>query len=476
MSPKQSNAFTLNLPGRRALRWLLLLTLLMVLVACREEDDGAGGGQPTQDISQESSGNPTPFPQVVTPMPSTPEPVVVGVSDAGTFPVAADAPMTITVRGQDFAVQPQSIGADGLWNPDVGEGAAAWVNGSVVNFVFGLADLTGNETLLNALAPGDEIVITTQQGNRHLFSFDSRNVVASSDRNVFNQQTPGVTLLLLGGEGEERLTVRGRYEVGAAANTSQGNVIQMSETAQLGDLQITPTASSYLANRPEAPAGFGFFLIDFSMTNTGLTAIDTNTYRFVLSDELGNQYALNPIASRLGNYPPVGGFLNAGQTMNATAGYQLPVGLVSPTLTWTVSDPNNASIEVIVPFTAGADAAQTTIVSIISASVTSDLNNLIINGQITNAGAQPLVVNREDLTLRTAAGSDYLLLATNPPFPWTVPPNQTLAFFVTYQRPIGADSAVFTVLGQPFELSGLQPQPPTAAPQPVAPETPTATP
>ena len=91
-----------------------------------------------------------------------------------------------------------------------------------------------------------------------------------------------------------------------------------------------------------------------------------------------------------------------------------------------------------------------------SATVTPDLNNLIIIGQVTNTGAQPLVINAEDISLRTPAGSDYLLLATNPPFPWTVPPNQTLQFAVTYQRPIGSASAVFTILNQPFDLSGLQ--------------------
>ena len=90
------------------------------------------------------------------------------------------------------------------------------------------------------------------------------------------------------------------------------------------------------------------------------------------------------------------------------------------------------------------------------ATITPDLSNLIIVGQLTNIGVQPLVIAPEDISLRTPAGSDYLLLATNPPFPWTVPPNQTLQFAVTYQRPIGSASAVFTILSQPFELSGLQ--------------------
>ena len=99
---------------------------------------------------------------------------------------------------------------------------------------------------------------------------------------------------------------------------------------------------------------------------------------------------------------------------------------------------------------------QSAVISLQEATITPDLNNLIIVGQVTNVGAQPLVIAPEDISLRTPTGSDYLLLATNPPFPWTVPPNQTLQFAVTYQRPIGSPSAVFTLLSQPFELSGLQ--------------------
>lgn len=470
--------------SRLLLRLLLIalaIAVLASLAAC-DRSENAGGEQPTDSTSEESApGNPTPFPQVATPLPSTPEPLVIGSSsDGGTFPVTMDSPLTLTVAGQDRIVESQNIGADGLWSPQLAsDDSSAWVTGSIVNYVFGLPDTETNRALLEALVPGDQILVATRQGVNHVFTFDSRNQVPASDRTVFSQQTPGVTLLLLGGDSADRMVVRGRYEVASAAANTPSNVVQLGETAQLGDLQIRPEATSYLANRPEAPAGFGFFLVDFLASNVGLTAIDTNTYRFTLTDELGNQYPLNPIASRLGNHPPLGGFINAGQSMNASSGFQIPTGLVSPTLTWTVTDPSGAQVQAILPFTAGGDAAQNTIVSITGAQVTPDLNNLIISGQITSTGSQPLVVDRADLTLRTPVGSDYLLLATNPPFPWTVPPNQTLQFFVTYQRPIGSDSAIFTVLGQPFELSGLQPVPATSAPsgsEPPGSEPPTATP
>lgn len=401
-----------------------------------------------------AAGEPTPFPQST--QQSSEQPVVVGVSDSGTISVTLDAPATLDVQGNQWAVQPQNIAADGLWNPDVDEGTAAWVNGTIVNYVFGLADSEENRALLESLAPGEQMVINTRQGITHTFNFDNRAAVASNDRSVFNQQTPGLTLILLGSDDDNRLVVRGRYEVAATSQTGTGGVIQMGESAQLGDAQFTPQASSFLTNRPEAPVGFGFFLIDFIMQNVGLSAIDTSAYRFTLSDELGNQYALNPIASRLGNNPPLAGFINAGQSVTATAGYQIPAGLISPNLTWTITAPDGGQIQVTIPFTAGGSAGQSAVISLQQATITPDLNNLIIVGQVTNVGVQPMVIAPEDVSLRTPAGSDYLLLATNPPFPWTVPPNQTLQFAVTYQRPIGSSSAIFTILSQPFELSGLQ--------------------
>lgn len=455
---------TNNSPAQRltanpALLLLGVVAIVALLAACilgfflLRPMIGGGGEQTTGE--EQTAGEPTPFPQA-TQAADAGQPVIVGVSDSGTFSVTLDAPATLHILDQQRAVQPESIGVDGLWSPEIADENSAWVNGTIVNYVFGLPDTDENRALLESLAPGNEIVVATRSGVVHTFAFDSRGQVPADDRSVFSQQAPGITLLLLGGDAAERTVVRGRYEVAAVAPGAGSNVIQLGETAQLGDAQFTVVANSFLTNRPEAPAGFGFFLIDFTLQNVGLTALDTSAYRFTLSDELGNQYALNPVASRLGNNPPLGGFVNAGQSVDATAGYQIPTGLVSPNLTWTISAPDGTQAQAILPFTAGGAAGQSAVISLQGATITPDLSNLIIVGQVTNVGAQPLVIAREDISLRTPAGADYLLLATNPPFPWTVPPNQTLQFSVTYQRPIATASAVFTILNQPFELSGLQ--------------------
>ena len=87
--------------------------------------------------------------------------------------------------------------------------------------------------------------------------------------------------------------------------------------------------------------------------------------------------------------------------------------------------------------------------------VSTDLASLILGGQVTNLGTQPIVITESDVSLQTQDGSIYLLLSTNPPFPWTVPPGQTVQFFLTYQRP-PTDTAVFRVLNQGFQLTSLR--------------------
>ena len=75
-------------------------------------------------------------------------------------------------------------------------------------------------------------------------------------------------------------------------------------------------------------------------------------------------------------------------------------------------------------------------------------------GQITNLGDKELIVDVGDLSL-TSQGTVFLMLSVNPAFPWRVGAGQTIQFLVTFQRPL-ADTAIFTVLNQSFQLTGLR--------------------
>ena len=440
-----SNPAVLIAGGIALVALLAVVVLSVILIQGRDEGTDTA-----------VSGTPTPFSSSNNDLAG--ETLVVGMSDSATISVTLDVPVTLSLPGQQFNIQPQIIGADGTWTPaaDASQaGTAVWVYGSIVNYVVGVPDSEANRALLEGLAPGDEMMVATRGGTRFTFSFNNRTTVPVTNRDIFAQNIPGITLVMLGSEGTERLVVNGRYVV-AETDNSTGNVVSLGETAQLENVQITVNSTTYIADRPEIPPGFALFLVDFQIQNVGLTALDSGNLQLGLVDNIGNQYVLSPVATQLGNLPPLAGFLNANQASQASAGYQIPLGLESDTLSWVVTNRSSgAQVYVSLPFTGGSAAAAGASISLVRVEVSTDLTSLILGGQITNLSTQPIVITESDVSLRTGDGSIYLLLSTNPPFPWTVPPGQTLQYFLTYQRP-PADTAVFSVLNQGFQLTNLR--------------------
>lgn len=395
---------------------------------------------------------PIPTPTALASLP-TGQPQVQGLSSSGAISVTLGTPVLLQFGGQDFDVLTDVIGADGVWTPGaIGERQASWVKDTVVNYVIGLPDVAANENLLTQLIPGDEIKLITNGRTSFTFAFYERTFVSATDRAVYAQQTPGITLILLKSDGSDRLVVRGRAVTAEAQNAPQ-NVVNIGETAQLDNVQITANSAIYIADRPEIPSGFAFFQVDYTIQNVGLTALDTSILQMTLVDQLGNRYALNQAATQSGNYPILNGFLNANQTTNATAGYQVPLGLTSETVNWVVTNQDTgAQVFITLPFTGGETAVQGASIALFRAEVSSDLTSLQLGGQITNLGTQPLIVTESDIRLTSPDGAVYLLLSTNPPLPWTVTSGQTVQFFVTYQRPPGG-TAVFRVLNQEFQIT-----------------------
>jgi hypothetical protein len=387
-------------------------------------------------------------------------PLVVGISDTDRISVTLDLPVSLGVAGSSFAVQPQAVAADRIWSPTFeNTETAVWVYGTIINYVIGVPESDSNRAALEQLAPGDLMQLTTKSGIVHRFTFSSREQILVGNPDVYAQHAPGLTLILVGTAGEERLVVNGRYLVDEAGNSggAGGSAVELGEIAQLDDVQLTVTGAAYVLDRPEAQPGFAFYLIDYQIQNIGLTALDTSRLQFSLLDELGNQYAVSPVAGQLGNHPTLGGFLNASQTVLATAGYQIPLGLNSSKVHWLASNLNTgAQLQVTIPFSGGAQAAGNAQVTLSQVSVSADLTNLVLTGQVANLGTQPLSVAETAISLRTDDGSVFLLLSTNPAFPWTVGPGQAVPFVLTFQRPMTVDTAVFTVLNQPFQLTNLR--------------------
>jgi hypothetical protein len=438
---------------------IIAVSLIIVLLLCLScAALSVAVWQTVTSTDDRTAAEPTPFPEGMGV--TSAEPLVVGISEAETISVTLDLPATLRLGGQTFAVQSQALAADGLWSPQLSDAeTAVWVYGTIINYIVGLPASTENRTLLTQLAPGDEVRLTTRGGIDFTFTVDERRTVPVTERQIFAQNRPGITLVLMGDRADgadQRLVVKGSYVVSESPALGASDLVELGETAQLDDLQFTVTGATYLPDRPEVPSGFAFYLVDYEVQNVGLTAVDISQYQFLLRDEIGNQFAPSPVASQLGNYPPLSGFINANQSRQASAGYQIPRGLLSPSLNWIIGRSGSpGQIQVSIPFSGSPQAASAAAVSLQQVEVSEDRTALVITGEVANMGGQPLVISEENITLRSPDGASHLLLSTNPAFPWSIPSGQAIQFRVTYQRPPG-DSAIFTVLNQPFQLTGLR--------------------
>lgn len=414
-----------------------------------------------QGVIGDDNITPTPFTNVSNPDSLDARTIVVSsLEGSPAISLTVNIPVALDISGNSFPVQTDEADINGVWEPALDEDSqtASWVFGTVINYVVGMSDNAENRAVLEGLATEDEMSLTMRDGTIFTFVVISREVLPETSNDVFSQQTPGVTVFLLGTDGSERLVIKGDYlvtEGGAGTASGAGGIVELGETAQLDEVQLTVSDSASLFDRPEAPTGFIFFLINYQIRNVGSEAFDTSSLQLALFDDFGNQYALNPIASSLGNNVPLQGSLSSGEVRDATAGYQIPAGLSSPSLLWTVQSADGNEVTVNVPFTVGiSESSQSVIVSPQEATVSADGSSLTINGQITNAGDQPIIIDASQASL-TSGGTVYLILSTNPGFPWIVPAGQTANFSLSFQRPIGSD-AIFTLLGQPFQLTGLR--------------------
>ncbi len=423
---------------------LLLLCIFAFLILSPGEQDDPVVATPT--LGAISSGG---------------QPVVdVPIISSDLISLTVDSPLTLQVAGQTFNVQTQVIPATGQWVPASNQAdTALWIYGTVVNYVLGVPDSVDNRALFDRLVPGDDLILTTRANHTLQFDFNSREVVSVSDQDVFAQHEPGITLVLMGTQGDQRLVIRGRHavtEANASNNTELPTSFELGETAPLGNLQVTVTGATHLLNRPEAPNGFAFYLIEYQVQNIGTIAFDTTLLTTALFDSFGNQYATNGVASTLGKYPALFGSMNPSQLAQTTVGYQIPLELSGPNLRWRlIRTDTNAFIEVTIPFADQATTAQSAEIKLLAVEVSVDGTNVMMSGEITNLGQQALVVSESDLTLHGDDGGVYLLLSTNPGFPWVVNPGTTSVYQVMFQRPSGSQ-ALLTILNQPFQLSGLR--------------------
>jgi len=410
--------------------------------------------QSGEDIEQPPTVDPTEYAL------PTADPILV---DSGTPQPQINAPISITLKGLEFTVLPYQVQADGEWRYPAGQsGTAVWVYGTIINFAIGVEQTKANTALLESLALGDEITMTTTSGLVYHFGFAGREELASSSADLFDQTHPGLTLVTLGGEKETRLVVHGDYltagketETGSQAGPS----VSVGEPAQLGDIRVTALGTSYVYDAPDVPEGWAFYLVDYQIENLSPEVLDPNRFRMELQDGTGGLYSLNLPASQTGTFGYLILTIPPNTVAQGTAGYLVPAPLQGPKLCWSFSqlDTPEMVAKVLIDFEPPQetiDPRQLAAVNLTGAELSGDRTLLSVWGTVLNNSEEELVVTMDDVTLG-GAGDFMPLRAADPALPWTITPGTVLSFRLAFQRP-SASVTTFTVLNQPFEISGLE--------------------
>ena len=367
-------------------------------------------------------------------------------------------PVTVTIKDQSLGVYSIRVQEGGTWPYDPKRSnQAAWVYGTLINYIFGLdAGNRANVELLESLLEGDPIVVHLSNGRELHFTFRERVRVPLDDVSLFDQRAPGVTLVLLGERGEDRLVARGDYNAEAETEVSGGVGEGVGMPIEVGPVRVTVQSGELRRGPlPNLLEGFAYYLVNFEIENLSEAPLDTSAFQMLLIDANDTRYNLSIPASLqgLGPLPPL---LQPGVPAQATSGFLVPEALPGPVI-WEFH-PQAGSEEVArvqLPVQAAPPPAPPQAqVLVTAAEITPDGTAVSVRLMIGNPGQDAIVVNESDVSL-TAEGISLGLREALPPPPWTIAPGGTLQVVLTFERP-PADTALLTVLGYRFQLARLR--------------------
>jgi hypothetical protein len=398
---------------------------------------------------------PTPPTSPVTPS-STGCQTIIGSDDVR---IAASFPLSLTVGEMTFPVEVVVPDETGWSFPADNPGAAAWVCGTVVNYVLELESTADNEALLASLRPGDEIMLHLSSGVALVFQFtERREGVKADDAAVFQQFEPRLTLLLREGSSAWKVTTANYLaQTGTTPPPATGPLVSLGQPTRVDSAQVTVLHGYALAG-DTLPVGMMYYLVEFSVENVGAATLNADAFDMQLQDGVGNVYLLSPAASALGAGGLLSGQIPPGTTAKGAAGYVVPGALAGPTLVWTFSPGpgSEARAGVSIPYDGGAGPvgpAQAR-VDVYDAFVSDDGATLIIEVSVRNVGDSPLTVSVRDIVLSSSAGMNELITVA-PPLPWTIEVGQARDVELIFEKP-NASAAVLMLLGYSFEIGGLK--------------------
>jgi hypothetical protein len=369
-------------------------------------------------------------------------------------------PVSLSLSGATYSITPVTV-SDGRWRiVNAGADSAEWIYGTVVNFVIGLYPTDDAIALVEGLEDGAPIALEMSNGADLHFRMSGRQrVAADAVADLFHQTRPGITLVLLGEGGDERLVVTGLYDadqepltIGQAGSSSVGS------TVQAGDWRVT-VVSGQLVPDPADPDRASYY-VNFVVEYLGPDPASADLFDLKLIDGVRVEYIIDREVSRGGVYEPPGGLVAPRNPSSFTAGYRVSTSIPGPALIW-VFKPSPEATELarfevpIVRPTPTTPPNMLITAQINGASLSEDQTLIVISGGVGNPAEQSVTISQVDVSLSTPDNVFSDLRNVEPPFPWVIGPGQTMAFRLEYTRPPGF-SAVLKIVAFQFELTGLR--------------------
>ncbi len=386
--------------------------------------------------------------------------VVIRVNDAVITPAI---PTRMSVGSTTFEVQPMRV-ADKQWSYDPNAARTAfWVPGTAVNYVLGVHASSENRQIIDALNEGDLITLDTNMGAQR-YRVTQQATVGNNANDLaalLAQDSPRLTIVMMGEGGNQRRVTLAQF-------TDEGTANQLAAVGvpvNLGDIRVLATNQRLLPGGSVGlPSGKNYLQVDFAVTNLITEYVDAAQFFTQLTDGAGNTYPLSLEGAKAnGATGFTQGALGPGKVVTGTAAFEVPSTMAGPTLEWKLALNENTPYVARVAIPYRPILAEPTVeptgqpkarVTIVSANITPEGNELRIVGSVQNLTNEFLQVSLPDASLSSSNGQQYPLTASLPAFPWSVQPNESLTFQLSFTRPPNGP-VTFTMFDQAFSLSGF---------------------
>ena len=447
---------------------LLLMLMAVVLFAFYQVFVRRGGDDEAKDT-------PTPTQVAV----STPSPVATleGVADSPLFVPLVNSddvrvplalPERLTVGDTVYAVQAQRA-PEGAWPtvPTAGD-TVAWVYGTVVNYILGLAPTSENSALVSALQAGDTLSLHMSTGLILDFNVGEIATGAADEVGYLEQISPRLTLALLTDDPAQRIVVSAPFfndEVGELTLFSEAAVGLVDTLVNQGPVRVTVIeAYQVAAGEAGLPAGTGYLLTDLKIENVGQTVLEPEFFQTFVIDTAGERYPLTMLAEQFAHYGIPTESLAPGETVIGSMGY-----LVSRSsegeVRWAFNPLPGSDHWIIVPLSFDLPLATPTTEPppVGFARVTVDTDDVFIDKidglldvglRIENISDGVVQVTESDISLSSWTDGELPLVAPAPSLPWVIEPRELELFQLQFELP-SADSALLEVLGHTFSIENL---------------------